>query len=103
MNEVALTIRISSDLKKRLYAASEGLYAPSQSEIVRRGIELALTELKRRQEIGATAMAPKIVRECDVCDGTGQEEDDDGFPVDCHLCEGAGGFGEDGFPVDEAD
>jgi predicted DNA-binding protein len=46
MNETAITVRISSDLKARLHAASEGLYAPSQAEIVRRGIELALIELR---------------------------------------------------------
>lgn len=37
--------------------------------------------------------------ECDVCDGTGVETDADGWPVECHLCEGAGRFGPDGYPV----
>lgn len=27
---------------------------------------------------------------CDVCEGTGQETDDGGWPVDCHLCDGSG-------------
>lgn len=27
---------------------------------------------------------------CDVCDGSGQELDAGGWPVDCHLCEGTG-------------
>lgn len=53
-------------------------------------------------------MAPKKIEgvqngmtPCDVCDGTGTEEDAGGWPVDCHLCEGAGFFGEDGFPIDD--
>jgi hypothetical protein len=50
MNETAITVRISADLKARLHSASEGLYAPSQAEIVRRGIELALIELKKREK-----------------------------------------------------
>jgi DnaJ-class molecular chaperone len=38
---------------------------------------------------------------CDECDGTGIERDDPASP--CHLCEGLGWFGEDGFPCDEDD
>jgi predicted DNA-binding protein len=49
MNETAITIRISEDLRKRLRTASDVPYGPSQAEIVRRGIELALTEIKRRE------------------------------------------------------
>lgn len=36
---------------------------------------------------------------CDVCDGSGV--DPDSGIDDCHLCEGAGWFGADGFPIDD--
>lgn len=39
------------------------------------------------------------MHECDVCDGTGVAVDAGGCPIDCHLCEGAGAFGADGFPI----
>jgi hypothetical protein len=48
-------------------------------------------------------MSPKSRRPCDVCDGDGIEEDAGGHPIDCHLCEGAGFFDEDGYPVDDED
>jgi len=34
---------------------------------------------------------------CDVCDGSGLDPDDK--LADCHLCEGAGWFRPDGFPL----
>lgn len=42
-------------------------------------------------------------QECDECEGTGVEMDENGIPQDCHLCEGAGGFDADGFPCDGGD
>lgn len=41
--------------------------------------------------------------ECDVCDGTGTELDAGGWPTECHLCEGAGRFDADGFPISDED
>lgn len=40
------------------------------------------------------------MNECDVCDGSGVDPD---TLEECHLCEGAGFFGEDGFPIDYDD
>lgn len=39
---------------------------------------------------------------CTVCDGSGVDPDSD-TGADCHLCEGAGRFGADGFPVSDDD
>lgn len=47
------------------------------------------------------AMIAKGHRPCDVCDGVGAELDEDGSPVECYLCEGAGWFDKDGFPADD--
>jgi hypothetical protein len=43
---VAIHVRLPSELLARLNDACDGPYAPSQAEIVRRGIELALIELR---------------------------------------------------------
>lgn len=43
-----------------------------------------------------------IVKPCDACEGDGYELDAGGLPIDCHLCEGAGGFDADGDPADGA-
>lgn len=43
----------------------------------------------------------KLMRPCDVCDGDGVENDAGAGPVECHLCEGAGGFDENGDPADD--
>lgn len=44
---------------------------------------------------------------CDECDGTGIEVEttDAGheIAIDCHLCEGAGFFDSDGYPLGEDD
>jgi hypothetical protein len=50
MQEFTITVRISATLRDRLDKATSGPYAPSQSAIVRRGIELALSELERREK-----------------------------------------------------
>ena len=50
MEDQALTVRISAPLLKRLRDATRELYAPSQAEIVRRGIVLALTEYEKRRD-----------------------------------------------------
>lgn len=44
-------------------------------------------------------MTAPTFRPCDICDGEGMEEAENGELVDCHLCEGAGYFGADGFPI----
>ena len=40
---------------------------------------------------------------CDHCDGAGIEDDAGEWPIECHLCEGAGVFGDDGFPLADED
>ena len=57
--------------------------------------------LKVQRDIDALKAAG--IRPCDICEGEGHELDADGNPEECHLCEGAGYFDEDGFPVDIAD
>lgn len=47
MEDQALTVRISATLLKRLREATKEPYSPSQAEIVRRGIALALTEYEK--------------------------------------------------------
>lgn len=42
----------------------------------------------------------KRAQVCDVCDGDGRDPE---TGDECHLCEGAGWFDEDGFPLDEED
>lgn len=40
---------------------------------------------------------------CDECDGSGWIIEDDGNErkIECPLCEGAGAFDDDGFPVED--
>lgn len=44
-----IAVRIPDDLRKRLRAVSRDVYAPTQTEIVRRGIELALAEYESKR------------------------------------------------------
>jgi hypothetical protein len=48
-NETNHMVRVRHEDWLRLKKASIGLYAPSMSEIVARGIELALAELEKRK------------------------------------------------------
>lgn len=43
-------LRLPEDLIRRLRKASQELYAPTQAEIVRRGIELALAEYEQTRK-----------------------------------------------------
>lgn len=49
MNTHMIAVRIPDDLRKRLRAVSRDVYAPTQTEIVRRGIELALAEYESKR------------------------------------------------------
>ena len=52
---------------------------------------------------GEALLIDKQARVCDVCDGDGNEHLPDGSVEECHLCEGAGWFDADGFPLSEDD
>lgn len=60
--------------------------------------DAALQERAMKEDFQALDLRP-----CDICQGEGYELGDDGNPEECHLCEGAGFFDVDGFPVDPAD
>ena len=47
MKKVAVSFKLHKELMDKLRAATQGLYAPTMTDIVERGIELALHELKR--------------------------------------------------------
>lgn len=55
-----------------------------------------------RRQAAVEAMIAAGCRPCDVCDGTGVEpnDDEDASVEDCHLCEGAGWFDENGYPCE---
>jgi predicted DNA-binding protein len=45
-----ISFRLDASLVDRLRKASEGMYRPTMTEIVERGIELALREIERKQK-----------------------------------------------------
>jgi DnaJ-class molecular chaperone len=48
---------------------------------------------------GEAMLIDAAAQVCDVCGGDGHEHLPDGRVEECHLCEGAGWFDADGFPL----
>lgn len=49
MEKIPVSFKIDPKLAAKLRAASKGLYAPSMTAIVERGIELALREIDKKK------------------------------------------------------
>lgn len=47
--KIAVSLKINAELAAKLKAATSGLYAPTMTAIIERGIDLALRELESRK------------------------------------------------------